>query len=108
MLPARYHHRADHDNAEQRGQDLAAPRLLHHRHGPVCDRLLPVCLCRVDGVRHVELLLQQRPAARLHAAQATSELSRRLVLLLRRRRHLLTLAPLANHRQTDARRPSEE
>lgn len=85
LLPGRYHHRVDHDDAEQRGQDLSASRLLRHRHGPVCDRLFPVCLCRADGVRHVELLLQQRPAARLHAAQTTGEQSLCLALF---RRHL--------------------
>ena len=62
----RYHHSADHDDPQQRGQDIATQSVLRHRHGPFRHRLLPVCLCCSDGVRNIKLLLLQHPETQLH------------------------------------------
>lgn len=75
---SRYHHSADHDHPEYRGQKLPPQGVLRDRHGPVRHRLLPVRLCRHDRVRHAQLLFLHytqtpsqdaengRPAANVH------------------------------------------
>lgn len=77
----RHNDRADHDDAQQRRQDVAAQSVLCHRHGPVCDRLLPVCVCRSDGVCNVKLLLVQHAETQLHATQTAGELKTHLIFL---------------------------
>lgn len=71
----RHNHRPDHDDPQQRGQDVPAQSVLHHRHGPLRHRLLPVRLRGSDGVRRVELLLKRRPRTQMQGAQATRELA---------------------------------
>lgn len=59
----RHHHSAHYDHAQHHCQEVPSSRLLRHRHGPLCHRVLLVCLCRPDGVRHPQLLLQLSKAS---------------------------------------------
>lgn len=54
----RHHHSANHDHTQHHCQEVPASGILRHCHGPLCDRVLLVCLRCTDGVRHPQLLLQ--------------------------------------------------
>lgn len=56
--PYRHHHSADHDYAQHHCQEFLAPCVLCDCHGPLCDRVLLICLCCSDGVRHPQLLFK--------------------------------------------------
>lgn len=65
----RHHDCADDDHAEYGGEGVSAARVLRDGHGPFRHRLLPVRLCRPDGIRHPQLLLQLHPHGNLHGPE---------------------------------------
>lgn len=65
-LTFRYNNSTDHDNSQYGGQDVTTTCVLRHCHGPVCNRLLLVCLRCPDGVCNIKFLLLQHQTTQLH------------------------------------------